>query len=73
MSELSAFAGSEGYGACDDEGIGDFPNKQENARSPLSRNRAVFCKCIYTCPACRFLGVDHSPILKECDVGTRLY
>lgn len=29
MSELAAFAGSEGYGACDDERIGDFPKKQK--------------------------------------------
>lgn len=28
MSELSALAGSEGYGACADEGIGVLPNKR---------------------------------------------
>ena len=55
MSSLPAFAGSEGYGAYDDVGIGERPNKQENVRPRESGSRAIFRKCIYTCIACRFL------------------
>ena len=33
MSELSALAGSEGYGACDDAGDWGAPQQAETARS----------------------------------------
>ncbi len=56
MRELSALAGSEGYGACDDGGIGGRPNKQENVLSRASGVRAFFGKCVRTCIACRLLA-----------------
>ena len=37
MSELSALAGSEGYGACDDEG--DWGTPQQAANRPVPRKR----------------------------------
>ncbi len=55
MSELAAFAGSEGYGACDDAGDWGAPQQAVNRPAPQSGSRTVFRKCIYTCPACQFL------------------
>ena len=47
MSVLSASAGSEGYGACDDErGIGELPNKQKpsnHAKAEIGRFYASEC------------------------------
>ena len=44
MSELSALAGSEGYGACADERVWGFPNKpgKQNDRFPISGKRSFF-------------------------------
>ena len=56
MSELSASAGSEGYGASDDAGDWGAPQQAANRPAPQSGDRTVFRKCVRTCPACRFLG-----------------
>ena len=41
MSELSALAGSEGYGACDDEGDWGPPQQAQTADFRMSGNRTV--------------------------------
>ena len=46
MSKLSALAGSEGYGACDDEGIGERPTSKKPAVSAKAEtSRFYACEC----------------------------